>query len=326
MKIIKDNVTGMFTLDDNPYWPLINVRDNYPENMYQSPVNNTEIQMQLGAPTLYANELFVGYTNATTASLVVVDLSYTPLITEPNLTISTFDYFNYVTDTTPVSYSQLWYSYTNPAQEHKIVLTLGTTRVSSFTVSAGGTGYSAGTFVMTKAGAINCTGKYNVDVSGAVIELLIEDPGEAYTSDAVTGEITGHTLVFSNPGTGAVAEPYSHLQVGIIRAGFSQRYRNPALGLTETSKDLGTYLKRPDGTEYIVPGRILRTFAGTLNLKKEDSALVYAALIGLRRVPAAINLLDTDSAYVCFGKTSALPAMKRNTITRKQLTFALQEM
>ena len=326
MKKINDNITTIATSQVNVTWPITNTRDIYSENYYKSPINTALLTMQLGAPTLYANELFVSYTNATTADITIKELGGSVISTESGVTINNFDYFNYVTDTTPLAESQIWYSYTNPLQEHTIELDMTTTRVSSFTITSAGTGYSAGTFVMSKTSALNCTGRYNVNSSGGITELIIEGAGEGYASDGSTGEITGETVVFSNPGSGVAVTPYSHLQVGIVRGGFSPRYKNPTLGLTEGLKDLGNYLPRPDGTEYIVPGRILRTFSGTLDLTKDDSALVYSALTQMRRIPAAINLLDNDSAYICFGKTTSLPTMKRNGILRKQLNFTIQEM
>lgn len=327
MKIIKDNITEL-SVKTGPApvteWPLLNTRNDYPESFMEVPAQTITLKTVLGAPPLGNNALYIGATNAVQGSVSGKKVTDDSLLFTKELNFNTYDYYNYVTNATPFKQNQTWLDYIDPFIHHYLEITASTTAISHIKVTNGGSGYQSGTFTLTATGASACTGRYNVDTAGAITEFIIEYNGIGFS--ATDGIVATATLQLSSTGSGLITEVQSMLRIGIIRGGNAIERNNPCIGLSEGYKDLSTYLKHGDGTEYIVSGRILRTFSGVINLHKTDSIDTQNEFIKLRYKPAAINLLNNDNSYVCFGKVSSLPTIKRSSLLRKQLNFTIQEV
>jgi len=326
MKGIQDDirtVSASTAIDAN--WPVTNILDKRPSNKTRGTQNTQTMTLDLGVYDYYggSSALYVGNTNAVSGTLKVYDSTKTTLYETFSLSFIAASFFSFLIQKHFGQRMEAWQDYTYRSEILNLELTLITDVVSAITITAGGSGYTAGILSASGGGLSGFYGTYTVDGTGAIDSVTIVDRG--------TGVTTPGSVVItpSDPGgagTGATLTAESTIDLGICRGGFAKEFRNPDYGFKEGYKDYSLTKKYHNGSEYYRQRGITRTFAGSMLVDLSEINAYNELLRQARQNPIAWNLLDDEDRGVVFAKATKLPSGNRQLASYMKTNFDIEEV
>lgn len=133
MKFIENKVSSIITTSEDASWPITNLLDNWPQNLYKAAVGvqtaTLTIEMPIGCAGFY-----ICNTNADSGTLTITTMA-DAFIEDHELSFGYCTYLGYLTATQqPETFKQIWQDYTYQTDSHKLVVELTT---SEATLTAG---------------------------------------------------------------------------------------------------------------------------------------------------------------------------------------------